>query len=292
MGGGVLGEIVDDDQRMLAAIAKIFRHGEAGERRDPLQSGRARRARHDDDAALGRALGLDRLDGAPHARRLLAHGDVDADDVAALLVDDGVDGDRSLADGAVADDEFALAAPEREQGVHHDQAGLHRLGHQIAVDDLRRRPFDRLARIGGDRSLAVERTAKRVDDASEQGGPDRDPHDVAHAAHRVAGFDRIGVVQQNAADALGLQHLGEAELALVEAHKFVEPRIRQSGHERDAVADLLDAPDLFGAGAELGGVQPGARLFEPEVGPVDWAGGVSGAAVRIGCHGRCPRGFG
>ena len=201
-------------------------------------------------------------------------GDVDADDVAALLVDDGVDGDRGLADGAVADDQFALAAPEREQGVDDDQAGLHRLGHQVAVDDRRRRPFDRLARLGGDRSLAVERSAKRVDDASEQRRPDRHPHDVAGAAHRVAGFDRVGVVQQHAADAVALQHLGEAELALVEAHKFVEPHIRQAGDERDAVADLLDAADLFGARAELGGVEPGARLFEPEVGPVDWAGAV------------------
>ncbi len=34
----VLGQVVDHDQGVLAAIAKIFRHGEGGEGRDPLQS--------------------------------------------------------------------------------------------------------------------------------------------------------------------------------------------------------------------------------------------------------------
>ena len=149
----------------------------------------------------GAPLGVDRLDGAPDARRFLADGDVDADDVAALLVDDGVDGDRGLADGAVADDQFALAAPEREQRVDDDQAGLHRLGHQIAVDDLRRRPLDRLARVGRDRSLAVERPAERIDDAAEQARARPGTRTTSPMpAHRVAGFDRIGVVQQNAAD--------------------------------------------------------------------------------------------
>ena len=38
MGRGMLGQIVEDDQRVLAAIAKILGYGEPCERRDPLQS--------------------------------------------------------------------------------------------------------------------------------------------------------------------------------------------------------------------------------------------------------------
>ena len=34
----VLAHVVDDHQGMLAAIAKVFRHGEAGKRREPLQA--------------------------------------------------------------------------------------------------------------------------------------------------------------------------------------------------------------------------------------------------------------
>ena len=43
MGRGMLCQIVDHDQRMLAAIAEILGHGEAGEGRDPLQSWRSGR---------------------------------------------------------------------------------------------------------------------------------------------------------------------------------------------------------------------------------------------------------
>ena len=131
-------------------------------------------------------------------------------------------------------------------------------------------------------SLAVERAAERIDDAAEQAGPDRHAHHVAGATHGVAGLDRIGIVQQNAADPVAFQHLGETELTLVEAQQFVEPHVRQAGDERDAVADLLDAADLFGARAELRGAQLCAGLFEP--------GCRRGGQVR--CHGRCPPGFG
>ena len=39
----VLGQIIDHDQRVLAAVAEVLRHGHAGEWRDPLQSRRGGR---------------------------------------------------------------------------------------------------------------------------------------------------------------------------------------------------------------------------------------------------------
>jgi hypothetical protein len=44
-----------------------------------------------------------------------------------LLVDDRVDRDGGLAGLAVADDELALAAADRDHGVDGLDAGLHRL---------------------------------------------------------------------------------------------------------------------------------------------------------------------
>ena len=65
--------------------------------------------------------------------------------------------------------------------------------------------------------------------------------------------------------AVAFEHLGEAELPLVEAQEFVEPDVGQSGDQRDAVADLLDPADLFGPRAERGGAELGAGAFEPGV---------------------------
>ena len=76
---------------------------------------------------------------ARDVRLLLADRDVDANRadgspalpsfglVDARLVDDRVDGDGRLAGGAVADDQLALAAADRNHRVDRHDAGLHRL---------------------------------------------------------------------------------------------------------------------------------------------------------------------
>ena len=120
--------------------------------------------------------------------------------------------------------------------------------------------------------LAVERATERIDDAAEQRRSHRHAHDIARAAHRVAGLDRVDIVQQDAADPVAFEHLGEAELSLVEAQQLVEPDVGQPGDERDAVADLLDPADLLGLRAERGGAELCARALEP--------------GVRSGCQGR------
>ena len=70
-------------------------------------------------------------------RHALADRDVDRDDVRVLVVDDRVDRDRRLAGLAVADDQLALAAADRDHRVDRLQAGLHRLLHRLALDDAR-----------------------------------------------------------------------------------------------------------------------------------------------------------
>ena len=94
-------------------------------------------------------------------RRLLADRDVDADDAAALLVDDGVDGDGALAGLAVADDQLALAAADRDHRVNGLDAGLHRRVHVLAVDHAGRDALHRAALgAGGQGTLAVDRLAQ------------------------------------------------------------------------------------------------------------------------------------
>ena len=92
----------------------------------------------DDDRVLHRAGLLQPLDDGGDGGRLLADGDVDADDALPLLVDDRVDRDRGLAGAAVADDQLALAAADRDHRVDRLDAGLQRLLHRLAHDDAGR----------------------------------------------------------------------------------------------------------------------------------------------------------
>ena len=124
VGRGVPGKVVDDDEGVLAAVPEVFRHGDPGDGAIHCSPGEAE------------ALATTKMQrpGAPWVVTALMTrftvedfwptADVDADDVAVLLVDHAVDGDRGLAAGAFADDEFALAASEREHCVDHEDAGL------------------------------------------------------------------------------------------------------------------------------------------------------------------------
>ena len=82
---------------------------------------------------------------------LLPNRAVNANQVAALLVDNRVQDDGGLARLAVADDQLALSAPDRNHRVNGFDSGLQRLAHRLAVNHARRQPFQRIAlslRIG------------------------------------------------------------------------------------------------------------------------------------------------
>ena len=107
-------------------------------------------------------------------RHPLADRDVDADQVLVLVVDDRVDRDRRLAGLAVADDQLALAAADRDHPVDRLQPGLHRLVDRLALDDARSLELGRAGLGGVDLALVVERAPERVDDPAEQLLADRD----------------------------------------------------------------------------------------------------------------------
>src|SRR6187200_2404062 len=135
VGLGLLRQVVEDDEDVLALVHPVLADGRAGVGSEVLEAGGVGRRGRDDGGVLHRA-GI--LEGAAHGRdrgALLADGDVDAAHllvrVAAvpelLLVDDRVDRDRGLAGLAVTDDQLALAATDRGHGVDGLEAGLQRL---------------------------------------------------------------------------------------------------------------------------------------------------------------------
>ena len=240
IGGRLLGEVVIDNHRMHAVIAEILAHGAARIGRQELQRRGVGRRGGDDDGVFHRAVFLERLDHLGHGGALLADGDIDAVElfrlvvalVDLLLVDEGVDGDCGLAGLPVADDEFALAAPDGHQRVERLEARLHRLVHRAARDDAGRLDLDQPALGRFDRTLAVDGVAESVHHAAEEALADRHIDDGGSALDEVAFVDVAVLaedhhahivrfeVERHAARAVGeLDHL--AGLHAVEA---VDPR--------------------------------------------------------------------
>src|SRR5207244_11159316 len=101
-------------------------------------------------------------------RVLLPNAAVNANYVAALLVEDGVEDDGGLAGLPVADDQLALPAPDGNHGVDGLDAGLQRLANRLAVQHTRRDALQWIALLRGNRALAVYRLAERIDHAAYQ----------------------------------------------------------------------------------------------------------------------------
>src|SRR5260370_38748524 len=113
------------------------------------------RRRHPNRILHGAVI-FERLDHLRHRRTLLPDGDVDTDQIAALLIDDGVEGDCGLAGLAVANDQFTLSAADRDHGVDRLDTGLHWLFHRLAVDHAVRDALDGGITLDLDRALALD----------------------------------------------------------------------------------------------------------------------------------------
>ena len=127
VGPGLFGQIVINDQRVLATVAEIFAHGAAGVGGDELHRSRFRSRGGNDDGVVHRAVFFELAHHVLDRRGFLTDRDINTDQVLALLVDDGVERHRGLAGLAVAYDQFALATADGHHRVNRLQAGLYRL---------------------------------------------------------------------------------------------------------------------------------------------------------------------
>src|SRR6202521_4014657 len=238
-------KIVIDDDGMHAVVAEIFAHGAAGERRDVLHRRRIGGGGRDDDRIFQCALLFQHLDELRNRRALLADRDVNAiqldllvaGGVERLLVQDGVERDRGLAGLAVADDQLALAAADRDQRIDRLEAGCHRLVDRLARNDAGRLDVDPLALRRLDRALAVDRIAERIDHAAEQALADRGIDDGAGALDGLTFLDLAVGAEDHDADVVGLQVERHAAGAVLEFDHLAGLDVVEAVDAGDAVAD-------------------------------------------------------
>ena len=246
VGLGLLGEVVVDDERVLAVLHPVLAHGAAGVGGEVLERGRVAGRGHDHHGVLEGMVLLEGGHGLGHRRVLLADGDVDALHALAGLVDDGVDGHGRLARLAVADDQLALAPADGRHGVDGLDAGLHGLAHRLAADDAGRLHLHAPGLGGVDRALAVDRLAQGVDHTTEKGVADRHGLDAAGRLDRLLFLEAVDLAEDDGADGVFVQVQGQAQRAVLELEQFVDRRAGKARHPGDAVTDLDDAADLLG----------------------------------------------
>src|SRR6201999_1410799 len=192
------------------------------------------------------------LDELRDGRALLADRDIDAIEldllvglrVERLLVQDGVERDRGLAGLAVADDQLALAAADRDQRVNRLEAGRHRLMHRLARDDAGRLDVHAAALGRLDRALAVDRIAERVDHAAEQALADRHVHDGAGALDGLTFFNFTVGAEDDDTDIVGFEVERHAAHTVFELDHLAGLDVVEAEDAGDAVTDREHLTDF------------------------------------------------
>src|SRR5690606_11355806 len=192
------------------------------------------------------ALLLEHLDELRDGGALLADRDVDAiellalrsaGDIERLLIENGVQRDRGLAGLTVADDQFALPAADRDQGVDGLEAGRHRLVHRLARDNAGGLDVNALALGALDRTLAVDRIAQRIDHAAEQALADRRVDDGASALDGLAFLDLAVGAANHDTDIVGFEVQRHAARAVFELDHLAGLDVVEAIDAGDTVAD-------------------------------------------------------
>ena len=247
VGDRVLGQIVVDDEHIATLTHEILADRRAGIRRDILLRRTVRRSGGNDDAVIERAVFLERAAQTRHCGCLLADGNVNADHVLTLLVQNGVNGDGGLAGLAVADDQLALTASDRHHRIDGKDAGLHGLVDRLARYHARSLAFDRAALGRFDRAKPVDRLAEGVDRAADQRLTDRNVSRASGAGNGRAFMQAVLAAEQHYAHAVAFEVEHNAAHAGVELHQFAVDRAVQSVYGGDAVADLDNRTGLVAA---------------------------------------------
>ena len=253
VGLGLLGQVVEHDQDVLARVHPVLADRRAGVGRDVLEARSVRGRRGDDRRVLQCAGLVERLPDRRDRRTLLADRDVDAAHlllhVAALpvvaLVDDRVDADRRLAGLPVADDQLPLTASDGRHRVDGLDAGEQRLLDVLALHDAGRLQFERASLVGRDLAQAVDRGAERVDHAAQVTVTDRHGEHLTGPLDRLALFDLRGVTQDHHADVADVEVQRDAQRAAFELEQLVRHRTGQALDRGDPVARRGHDADLL-----------------------------------------------
>ena len=187
---------------MLSVVAEVLAHRATRVGGDELEWRRLRGGGGHDDGVFHRAFLGQTVHHLCDGGTFLAYGDVDAGDVAALLIQDRINRDSRLAGLAIANNQLTLAATNRDQRINRLQSGLHGLGHRLSFDDARGLDLNTTILARDNFALAIDGLSESIHDAATQFGTDRNFRDAAGALDFVTLPDLVRLSKQSGTDVI------------------------------------------------------------------------------------------
>ncbi len=245
IGNGLLGQIIINDQRVHAVIPEIFCHGATGKRRQILQRSRIGGGSGNNDGIFQRAVFLKGFHNLRNSGTLLANHNINAVEFLAfiirgidgLLIEDRVHRNGRLAGLAVANNQLALTASDRDKAVNGLEAGHHRLMHRFTRHDagglhVHTAGFGRF-----DRTFTINRVAKAINDTAQQALANACLDNRACPLDRITFTDITVGTKNHDTDVIGFKVEGQPFNAAREFDHFTGLNIVQTINAGNAVTD-------------------------------------------------------
>lgn len=176
VGDGLLGEIVEDDEGVLAVVTEPLTHGGTGERSEVLERSGLGSGGSNDDGVLHGVVLLKGLDELGNSGTLLSDSDVDTVEllglvlsvVPSLLVEHGIEGDGGLSGLTITNDQLTLATSDRNHGIDGLETSLDWLVDGVTWENTWGLELGTTLLGGLDWSLSINWVSESIDDTAEK----------------------------------------------------------------------------------------------------------------------------
>src|SRR5664280_924121 len=246
IGAGVLRKVVVNDQHVATRYHKMLRDAGRGVRRDVGETRRVIAFGDNDDGVIHRTFFAEARHDLGDRGSAPADRTIDTEHIFPALVQDGINRDGGLACLAIAQNQLALAAPDRNERIDDLQAGLERHGDRRAVHDGRSGAFCGQALASGYRPAAIEWPTERVDDASQQSIAHSHVHDPSGAFDFVTRVQILILAEQHDTDFVLVHVERDAEYAAGKLEKFLKPDTGEARDSGDTGGNVCDRAHLVG----------------------------------------------
>ena len=232
------GQVVVDAQRIPALFHKVLGHGGGRIGRNVAQPRRVIVRGNHHQCVLQCSVLAEGLHHLGDRRSPLANCAVNAGHPFASLVDDGVNGHGGFAGLAVAENQFPLPSPHRNQCIDGLDTRFQGSGNRGALNDFRRRALDRPAFMDIYGLSAIQNPARGINDPAQQTIAHRGVGFPAGGSDPDAGIEPVAVAQEHDAHFVGLQVDGHPQHAVRKSHQFLGGHTGQATDPGDAATDL------------------------------------------------------
>ena len=221
------------------------------------------------------------LDNLGDGRSLLSNSNIDAEQlllgisgiIEPLLIDDGINGDSSLASLSVSNDQLTLATTDGHQAVDGLDASLHGLLDRLPGNDTGSLKSNSVSLLAADGALAVNGVTQGINDTSKDLVTNGDIHNGSSSLDNISLLDELVITEHDNTNIVRLQVKGHALESRAELNHLLGLDVLESINTGDTVSNGEHTASLLeidsGGGAKHSLLEDGGDLSRSSLGSIN-----------------------